>query len=112
MNHWIVAPIILPGLTAAFLVLVLWHNLAQQRIISIASTALLLALTVGLFTRFFAAALAVELLIAMMAAHWAKGFNVGQGGYEYVLFLGIACFFIAIRGGGPYLVDAKMAKEV
>ena len=50
MNHWIVAPIILPGLTAAFLVLVLRHNLAQQRIISIASTALLLALTVGLFT--------------------------------------------------------------
>jgi multicomponent K+:H+ antiporter subunit D len=50
MNHWIVAPIILPGLTAAFLVLVLRHNLGQQRIISIASTALLLALTVGLFT--------------------------------------------------------------
>ena len=32
------------------------------------------ALVIGLFTRFFAAALAIELLIAMFAAHWAKGF--------------------------------------
>lgn len=66
------------------------------------------ALILGLFTRFFAAALAIELVIAMMAAHWAKGFAVGQGGYEYVLFLGIVCFFIAIRGAGPYSLDAKM----
>lgn len=70
------------------------------------------ALVVGLATRFFASALAVELLIAMFAAHWAKGFSVGQGGYEYVLFLGIVCFFIAIRGGGPYSVDAKIGKEL
>ena len=70
------------------------------------------ALIVGLATRFFAAAIAVELLIAMMVAHWAKGFSVGQGGYEYVLFLGIVCFFIAIRGAGPYSVDAKLSKEL
>jgi multicomponent K+:H+ antiporter subunit D len=50
MNHWIIAPIILPGLTAAFLVLVLRYNLGQQRIVSIASTAFLLATTVGLFS--------------------------------------------------------------
>ncbi len=70
------------------------------------------ALIVGLFTRFFASALAIELLIAMFAAHWAKGFAVGQGGYEYVLFLGIVCFFIAIRGGGRYSVDAMLPKEL
>ncbi|MBV9347407.1 MAG: DoxX family protein [Pseudolabrys sp.] len=70
------------------------------------------ALIIGLFTRFFAAALAIELLIAMMAAHWAKGFAVGQGGYEFVLFLGLVCFAIAIRGGGPYSVDAKLPKEL
>src|SRR5690349_12156477 len=50
------------------------------------------AVLIGLFTRFFAAALAIELLIAMFAAHWAKGFAVGGGGYEYVLFLGIVAF--------------------
>jgi putative oxidoreductase len=70
------------------------------------------ALIAGVATRFFASALAIELLIAMFAAHWAKGFSVGQGGYEYVLFLGIVCFFIAIRGGGPYSVDAKIGKEL
>lgn len=70
------------------------------------------ALVIGLFTRFFAAALAIELLIAMFAAHWAKGFSVGQGGYEYVLFLGIVALAIAIRGGGPYSVDAKIGKEL
>ncbi len=70
------------------------------------------ALVIGLFTRFFAAALAIELLIAMFAAHWAKGFSVGAGGYEYVLFLGVVCFAIAIRGGGPYSVDAKLSREL
>lgn len=70
------------------------------------------ALVLGVATRFFAAALAIELLIAMFAAHWAKGFSVGAGGYEYVLFLGVVCFMIAIRGGGQYSVDAKLPKEL
>ena len=70
------------------------------------------ALIAGLFTRFFAAALAIELLIAMFAAHLAKGFAVGGGGYEYVLFLGVVCFYIAIRGGGPYSADAKIGKHL
>ncbi len=70
------------------------------------------ALVLGVATRFFAAALAIELLIAMFAAHWAKGFPVGAGGYEYVLFLGVVCFMIAIRGGGQYSVDAKLPKEL
>ncbi len=67
---------------------------------------------IGLFTRFFAAALAIELLIAMYVAHWAKGFSVGAGGYEYVLFLGIVMFAIALRGGGPYSVDRMIGKEL
>ena len=70
------------------------------------------ALVLGLATRFFASALAIELLIAMFAAHWAKGFAVGGGGYEFVMFLGIVCFFIAIRGAGPYSVDAKIGKTL
>ncbi|MGN6463432.1 MAG: DoxX family protein [Pseudolabrys sp.] len=70
------------------------------------------ALVVGLFTRFFAAALAIEMLIAMFAAHWIKGFSAGQGGYEYVLFLGLVSFMIAIRGGGPYSVDRAIGKEL
>lgn len=71
-----------------------------------------LALVVGLFTRFFASALAIEMLIAMFAAHWAKGFSASQGGYEYVLFLGIVCLFIALRGGGMYSADRAIGKEL
>jgi putative oxidoreductase len=71
-----------------------------------------LCLAIGLFTRFFAAALAIELLIALVTVHLAKGFGVGGGGYEYVLLLGIVLFSIAIRGGGPYSVDAKIGREL
>jgi putative oxidoreductase len=75
-------------------------------------TAGCICIIIGLFTRFFAAAIAIELLIAMFAAHWVKGFSVGQGGYEYVLFLGIVMFAIALRGGGPYSVDRLIGKEL
>jgi putative oxidoreductase len=71
-----------------------------------------ICIIIGLFTRFFAAAIAIELLIAMFAAHWVKGFSVSQGGYEYVLFLGIVTFAVALRGGGPYSVDRLIGKEL
>jgi putative oxidoreductase len=69
-------------------------------------------LIIGLFTRFFAAALAIEMLIGMFAVHWSKGFAVGQGGYEFILLIGIVTFLIAIRGGGPYSVDRAIGKEL
>jgi putative oxidoreductase len=67
---------------------------------------------IGLFTRFFAAALAIEMAIALVVVHAAKGFAAGQGGYEYVLLIGIVLFVIAIRGGGPYSVDRAIGKEL
>jgi putative oxidoreductase len=71
---------------------------------------------IGLFTRFFAAALAIEMLVAMWLVHWANGFMVsvsgGKNGIEYVLILGVVFLAIAIRGGGPYSVDAKIGKEL
>ena len=71
-----------------------------------------ICLVIGLFTRFFAAALAIEIAIAFFVVHLPKGFAVSQGGYEYVLLIGIVLFAIAIRGGGPYSVDAKLGKEL
>ena len=71
-----------------------------------------ICLIVGLFTRFFAAALAIELAIALAVAHAAKGFSAAQGGYEYVLLLGIVMFAIAVRGGGPYSLDRAIGKEL
>jgi putative oxidoreductase len=69
-------------------------------------------LIVGLFTRFFAAALAIEMLVALLVVHLTKGYAAAGGGYEYVLLIGAACFLIAIRGGGPYSVDRILRKEL
>ena len=66
----------------------------------------------GLFTRFFAAALAIEMGIAFLVVHLPHGFSAAKHGYEYVLLLGIVMLAIAIRGGGPYSLDAKIGKEL
>ena len=71
-----------------------------------------ICIIIGLFTRFFAAALAVELGIAFLVVHLKAGFAVNTGGFEYVLLLGIVMFAIAIRGGGPYSVDRMIGKEL
>ena len=65
-------------------------------------------LIIGLFTRFFAAAFAIEMLVALLTVHLAKGYAASGGGYEYVLLIGAVLFAIAIRGGGPYSVDEKL----
>jgi putative oxidoreductase len=69
-------------------------------------------LIVGLFTRFVAAVLAIEMLIALLFVHLAKGYAAGGGGYEYVLLIGAVCFVFAIRGGGPYSVDRLLGKTL
>lgn len=71
-----------------------------------------ICLIIGLFTRFFAAALAIEMLIALLFVHLPKGYAAGGGGYEYVLLIGAVCFAIAIRGGGPYSADRVIGKEL
>jgi len=71
-----------------------------------------ICLIVGLFTRFFAAALAIEMLIAFLFVHLPKGYAAGGGGYEYVLLIGAACFLVAIRGGGSYSIDRLIGKEL
>lgn len=71
-----------------------------------------IALILGLFTRFFAAALAIEMAIALLFVHLPKGYAAGGGGYEYVLLIGVALLAIAMRGGGPYSVDRMIGKEL
>ena len=69
-------------------------------------------LIIGLFTRFFAAAIAIEMLVALLFVHLPKGYAAGGGGYEYVLLIRAVCLAIAIRGGGPYSVDRAIGKEL
>jgi putative oxidoreductase len=71
-----------------------------------------ICIIIGLFTRFFAAAIAIELLIGLLTVHLKAGFAVSNGGYEYILLLGVVMFAIAIRGGGPYSIDCLIGKEL
>jgi len=71
-----------------------------------------ICIILGLFTRFFAASIAIELAVALWIVHYAKGFGASAGGYEYVLMWGIIMFAIALRGGGPYSLDRVIGKEL
>jgi putative oxidoreductase len=70
-----------------------------------------IALMLGLFTRFWAAAAAVELGIITLL-YWKNGFAWTARGYEYTLMWGLLCFAISLRGGGPYSLDRKLGKEL
>jgi len=70
-----------------------------------------IALILGLFTRFFAAVAAIEMLIITMI-YWKSGFSWLNRGYEYTLLWGLVLFAIALRGGGPYSLDRKIGKEL
>ena len=70
-----------------------------------------IALILGLFTRFFAAAAAIELLV-LTVTYWNNGFSWLHRGYEFTLLWGFVCFAIALRGGGPYSVDRRLGREL
>jgi putative oxidoreductase len=70
-----------------------------------------LALIFGLFTRFFAAAVAIEMLI-ITCLYWKNGFSWLGRGYEFTLLWGMVAFAIALRGGGPYSLDRKIGREL
>lgn len=71
-----------------------------------------LCIALGLFTRFFAAAAAIELGVLTFDYYWSKGFSWTHGGYEYVLMWGLVLFAIALRGGGPYSLDRRIGREL
>ena len=66
----------------------------------------------GLFTRFFAAALTIGLGIVFLMVHLPNGFEVSENGFEYVLLEEIVIFAIALRGGGPYSLDRIIGKQL
>lgn len=62
----------------------------------------------GLFTRFFATGIAIEMAVIAFVAKAPLGF----GQMELFLMWGILMFAIALRGGGPYSVDRAIGKEL
>lgn len=51
MTHWIVLPVVLPAIMAAFMIMVIRHHLDLQRIFSIIATAALVLVAAGLLNR-------------------------------------------------------------
>lgn len=71
-----------------------------------------LCIMLGLFTRFFAAANAIEMGFLTFVVYWGTGFSWLQRGYEYTLLWGVMCLAIALRGGGPLSLDRLIGKEL
>lgn len=69
-----------------------------------------LCVALGLFTRFWAAAIAIEMFV-ITYLYFPK-FGWTRPGYEYVLMWGLVMLAIALRGGGPYSLDRVIGKEL
>lgn len=69
-------------------------------------------LVIGFLTRPIAAMVAVFMAVAAFYVHWDNGFLWTDGGFEYPLMWGVVALAIAIRGAGPYSVDARLGREI
>ena len=69
-----------------------------------------LCVALGLFTRFWAAAIFIEMMVIVWA-YWPK-FGWTGPGYEYPLMWGLVMLAIALRGGGPYSLDRRIGREL
>lgn len=67
-----------------------------------------LMLAVGFLTPVVAAALAIDLIVAIVKVHWSKGMWVTKGGYEYALVLFVVLVMLGLARQGPYSADAVL----
>ncbi len=81
-------------------------------VIIIAETVGAVCVMLGLLTRFFAAAIAIEMgvLAFYVLAPWGPAYNPST--YQLVLTWGFIFLAIALRGGGPYSLDRKLGREL
>jgi putative oxidoreductase len=69
-----------------------------------------IALALGLFARWIAALIAIEMLVAVLKVHLRGGFFLPRG-YEYALTLLAASLVLAAAGPGAAAVDALRSKR-
>jgi len=68
------------------------------------------ALLLGVFTRWAAWLLAIDMVVAILLVHLKNGFFMPQG-YEFALTLLAANIALALTGSGVASVDATLAKK-
>ncbi|MBX3010742.1 MAG: DoxX family protein [Caldilineaceae bacterium] len=66
------------------------------------------ALLLGLGTRYVAALLAVDMVVALLTVHLPNGFFVDGGGVEFVLLLLASALFFALNGAGSLSLDKRL----
>jgi putative oxidoreductase len=86
----------------------IWPPLVAAYLVTFIETVGAVCVALGLFTRFFAAAAAIDLAVITFGVFWPRGF----AGYEFVLMWGLVMFAIALRGGGPYSLDRLLGREL
>jgi len=109
-----------PAGTAAYLELLgLRPAYALALIAGVFETAGGLALVAGIYARWAAALLSLELVAAIWVAHWQHGFFInwaltpGAGhGFEYHLVMMAALVALALAGPGPASVDTVWRRRV
>ncbi|MEM8793196.1 MAG: DoxX family protein [Pseudomonadota bacterium] len=69
-----------------------------------------LALALGLFTRFAAAAITVLLAVAA-TMHLGAGFFWTDGGWEYAALWAVLAAYFVVKGGGRYSADRVIGRE-
>jgi putative oxidoreductase len=69
-----------------------------------------LCVALGLLTRFWAAAIFIEMMVIVY--QYVPKFGWTGPGYEYPLMWGLVMLAIALRGGGPYSLDRLIGKEL
>lgn len=69
-----------------------------------------IAVLVGIFSRYAGVLLAIIMLVATFKAHWANGFGMQNGGYEYTFVLFFLSLAMITFGSGKYSL-AKLLKK-
>ncbi len=57
-------------------------------------------LLLGIIPRISAALIAIVMLVAIIKIHWANGFFLSNGGFEFPYLIVMSCLAIIISGGG------------
>lgn len=68
-------------------------------------------LVAGFATRILSPLFILEMLGAMIFVHFAQGWDVFQGGYEYNLALIILLLAVVLLGSGPVSVDGAISRR-